>query len=173
MSGDAGRSAARRADATAGVPAADSPRARLQALTEFATLVQCAITDGHWETGAHGDGRMPKPALGPGSSGARDFDGVGYRFTFSRHHRGERGRDAVRRQSARVATVLTEAGCAVTVDELGAMPGDATWVRASCSGFTVVAKLLENGNRLVTAESGDYLDATLDEAIAAMADGAA
>lgn len=138
-------------------PHPDTVRARRDAVHALAETASAPLRCDGWQAGAHGDGAQPKPAV----------RGDGYRFTVSRIGRAEPGAAAVADEAGAVRRACEDAGCTVEVREFGG--GQAVWVVATLGDDSVVTKLVDNGNRLITAESRDFDDATVDEAIAALA----
>ena len=149
-------------------PDARTLRARFEAVDGLARLAQGAVDAGTrvessgdgaaWRPGAHGDACRVKPALA----------GDGYRFALSRLRASADAADQadtarVAAEADRVAAALAGAGCAVHRRTFES--GD-EWVAGERGAVAVVVKLAPNGNRLVTAESRDFGDATFDEAAA-------
>ncbi|MGO2113230.1 MAG: hypothetical protein ACTH31_16625 [Pseudoclavibacter sp.] len=132
-------------------------RGRVNDLEALAEAAQAALGADEWFAGAHGAAATPKVAA----------SGHGYSLSLSRSCRAAAGIEGVATQAADAHAALAAAGCEVDERVFGA--GDSIWVVAARSGDEVVVKLASNGNRLVTAESRAYDDATLDEAATALA----
>lgn len=131
-------------------------RARARELEDLAQTAQDALPSTTWRAGAHGAHAAPKPGT----------DGVGHRFSLSRTSRCAPGHENLEHEAAAVTGALAGEGCALEQRAFGG--GDAIWVVATRGAASLTVKLSSNGNRLVTGESGDFDDASADEAAAAL-----
>lgn len=133
-------------------------RGRAASLEQLAATAQGVLTTDAWRPGAHGEHATPKA----------DDDRTRHRLTLSRSCSCEPGTDRVASEAAAMREALAAAGC--DVDERAFGGGDQVWIVASRGDDEVVVKLASNGNRLITAQSRTFDDATADEAAAALAD---
>lgn len=135
---------------------AATARQRARRVDALADTAQQALPAAEWRPGAHGADARPRPT----------DDGAGHRFALSRMGTCPPGGDAIDADATAVDAALGAAGCTTERREFGG--GDAVWIVAHRADASVVVKLAANGNRLVSAESPVFTDASPDEVAAAL-----